>query len=142
MCDYESGVAETASGKYTDSPEKNLEQGDLDNDKDKSQVNEKDIISSQQEGKQLNGKFEGKFRCFDPSDTVDIAIEEHDGHVIKLITIPLLFQSICDKLPDGVALCWKEGKVDQWQKLTYSQYRELIYNVAKSFLKVNTVAKR
>ena len=133
MSDYEKEKAETA-GRNTDS-EKNQER-DI-KETDEPQLNEKDIISSQQGAKQISGKFEGKFRCFDPSDTVDIVIEEHDGHVIKLITIPLLFQSICDKLPDGVALCWKEGKEDQWQRLTYSQYRELVYNVAKSFLKVS-----
>ena len=143
MCDYESRKATVkpvtqVSGENSNL-ERNLQQGGLmgskqDSEKDRRQLSAKDIISNQQGSgaKQLSGKF----RCFDPSDTVDIAIKECDGHVIKPMTIPQLFQSICDKLPDGIALCWKEGKEDQWQRLTYSQYRELIHNVAKSFLKV------
>ena len=136
MCDYENekaGVKPATLGE--DSSSENLMGSKQDNEKDRPQLSQKNIISSQQgsRAEQLSRKF----RCFDPSDAVDIAIEECNGHVIKPMTIPQLFQSICAKLPGGVALCWKEGRENQWQRSTYSQYKELIYNVAKSFLKVS-----
>ena len=89
--------------------------------------------ASQPVAKQL---LERKFRCFDPTDTVDIVVGESDIQAIKPVTIPQFFQRICDKVPNGAALCWKDKKEDPWQTLTYIQYKKLIYNVAKSFLKV------
>ena len=77
-----------------------------------------------------------RLRCYDPSDTVDIAIGASGIAAAKPITVPSYFQSTCDRLPNGVALCWKDGKEDPWKTLTYAQYRRQLYNVAKSFLKV------
>ena len=77
-----------------------------------------------------------KLRCCDPTDTVDIAIEASGFAAVKPMTVPQFLQKTCDKLPNGVALCWKDRKEEPWRTLTYAQYKKLIYNVAKSFLKV------
>ena len=77
-----------------------------------------------------------KRRCTDPSDTVDIVIGESGIRAIKPITVPQFCQKTFDKLPNGAALCWKNRHEDPWQIITYTQYKKLIYDTAKSFLKV------
>jgi len=77
-----------------------------------------------------------KLRCYDPTDTVDLSIGESGIKVKKPVTIPEFFRKTFDGMPDVKALCWKENKEDPWQSMTYSEYKKLIYNVAKSFLKV------
>ena len=77
-----------------------------------------------------------KFRCFDPAGTVDITTGQSGIRAIQPITIPQLCQKTFDKLPNGKALCWKDNKEEPWKSLTYAEYRKLIYNIAKSFLKV------
>ena len=77
-----------------------------------------------------------KRRCINPSDTVDIEIGESGLRAIKPITVPQFCQKTFDKLPNGAALCWKNRHEDPWQIITYTQYKKLIYNTAKSFLKV------
>ena len=81
-------------------------------------------------------KQQRKLRSFDPTDTVDIAIGESGIQAAQPITVPQFFQKTSDKLPDGRALCWKDKKEDSWQIVTYAEYKKLIYNVAKSFIKV------
>jgi len=77
-----------------------------------------------------------KFRCFDPTGTVDIHMGNSGISTKKPVTIPEFFRITFDKMPDTKAVCWKDKKEDPWQSLTYIQYKNLIYNVAKSFLKV------
>ena len=77
-----------------------------------------------------------KMYCLDPTDTVDIAIGESGIRAVKPMTIPQFIKRTVDKIPDGKALCWKDNKEAPWQSLTYMEYLKLIYNTAKSFLKV------
>ena len=77
-----------------------------------------------------------KLRCHDPTDTVDLAIGESGITAKKPATIPEFFKKTFDEMPDVKALCWKDKKEDPWHSMTYSEYKKLIYNVAKSFLKV------
>ena len=108
-------------------------------------ADEKEIVSEEGKSK-ANGRLvtkpketvgkPRKLRCCDPTDVVDIALGESGFAAVKPMTVPQFFQRTCDKLPNGVALCWKNKMGDPWQNLTYAQYKKLIYNVAKSFLKV------
>ena len=50
------------------------------------------------------------------------------------MTIPDLYSNMFNKKPDEIALKWKDN--GEWQHKTYAEYKDLIYNVAKSFLKV------
>jgi len=77
-----------------------------------------------------------KLRCHDPTDTVDLAIGESGITAKKPVTIPEFFKKTFDEMPDVKALCWKDNKEDPWHSMTYSEYKKLIYNVAKSFMKV------
>ena len=107
-------------------------------DEDKSQANGKLATKPKEEAAtdKRVAKQPRKLRCCDPTDTVDIAIGASGTAAVKPKTVPQFFQGTCDKLPNGVALCWKDRKEEPWQSLTYAQYKKLIYNVAKSFLKV------
>ena len=78
--------------------------------------------------------------CCHPTETVDIAIGESGVEALPPITIPRFFKRTFDKIPNGKALCWKDDKDDTWQSITYAEYKKLIYNVAKSFLKVRAVS--
>ena len=80
-----------------------------------------------------------KLRCIDPSGTVDIRVGKTGIGASKPITVPTFFENAFKTYPDVKALCWKDKKEDPWRSLTYAQYKRLIYNVAKSFLKVNLV---
>ena len=51
------------------------------------------------------------------------------------MTIPQFFKRTFDHFSNDAALFWKDEK-DLWQTLTYGMYKKLIYDVAKSFLKV------
>lgn len=77
-----------------------------------------------------------RLRSFNPAETVDINIGESGVRANKPMTIPQVLQQTCDRLPDGPALRWKDNKEGPWNTLTYIAYQKLIYNVAKSFLKV------
>ena len=109
-------------------------------DKD-SEGNEKLVTSPEEKDKQA-AKQPRKLRCCDPTETLDIAIGASGVAAIKPLTVSQFLQITCDKLPNGVALCWKDRKGDSWQSLTYAQYKKLIYNVAKSFLKVYICASK
>ena len=64
-------------------------------------------------------------------------IEVYDGIAAKkCVTIPQSFKETFTKWPGVKALCWKDKKDDPWKYLTYREYKQLIYYVAKSFLKV------
>ena len=106
---------------------------------EKSQATEKPLASPKEEevaAKPAVAKQPKKLRCFDPTDTVDIAMGGSGVESIKPVTVPQFFQQTFDQLPDAAAMCWKDDKEGPWQSLTYAQYKKLIYNVAKSFLKV------
>lgn len=104
----------------------------------KSQTNDKPEASPKEEEAAAKpvAKQPRKLRCFDPTDTVDIAIGQSGVESTKPVTVPQFFQRTFDKIPNSPALCWKDNKEDPWQNLTYAQYKKLIYDVAKSFLKV------
>ena len=77
-----------------------------------------------------------KLRCCDPTDTVNILLGKSGISSINPVTIPKLYERVFNKIPNGKALCWKDNKGGPWQSMTYAEYKKLIYNVAKSFLKV------
>ena len=54
----------------------------------------------------------------------------------KPVTIPKFFIERFNVWPKVKALCWKDKMVEPWQSKTYTEYKQLVYNVAKSFLKV------
>ena len=76
-----------------------------------------------------------KLRCFGPAETVDITRGETGIEAEEPTTIPQFYNKIFRKKPNNRALRWK-GKGDHWQSITYIEYKKLIYNVSKSFLKV------
>ena len=123
-----SEVTSVSNGKYQEQTELVLG-SKQDDEEDTPQTTD----MSQPVAKQLLNR---KLRCFDPTDTVNIVVGDSGIQGIKPITIPQFLQRTCDKVPNGAALCWKDRKEDPWQSLTYVQYKKLIYNVAKSFLKV------
>jgi len=77
-----------------------------------------------------------KLRCCDVTDTVDILLGESAISSVNPVTIPQLYERVFIKIPNGKALCWKDSKEGPWQSITYAEYKNLIYNVAKSFIKV------
>ncbi|XP_065884225.1 long-chain-fatty-acid--CoA ligase ACSBG2-like [Dysidea avara] len=93
-------------------------------------------VTAAKEEEPVVAKKPRKMYCLDPTDTVDIAVGESGVRSLKPITIPQFMKKTVDQLPDGKALCWKNNKEDPWQSLTYTQYLKLIYNTAKSFLKL------
>ena len=116
-----------------------LEQVELTDTKDEEKPAETDETKVSAAGKEeepVAAKKPRKMYCLDPTDTVDIAVGESGIRALEPITIPQFMKRTVDKIPDGKALCWKDNKEDQWQSLTYTQYLKLIYNTAKSFLKV------
>ena len=104
-------------------------------DKDKADANGK-LATEEVTADKRVAKQPRKLRCCNSTDTVDIVIGASGVAANKPMTVPQFLQRTCDKLPNGVALCWKDKKEDPWQSLMYAQYKKLIYNVAKSFLKV------
>ena len=66
---------------------------------------------------------------------MDITLRESGILAIPPITIPKFFERTFDKMPTEKALCWKDNDAE-WMHITYSEYKKLIYDVAKSFLKV------
>ena len=107
-------------------------------DKDKSiEAKEGEVLAKEEEP--VVPKQPRKMYCLDPTDTVDIAIGESGIRALKPMTIPQFIKRTVDKIPDGKALCWKDNKEASWQSLTYTEYLKLIYNTAKSFLKVLTI---
>lgn len=109
-----------------------------DDEEGKSQVNEKPGESPKEEETTAKpvAKQPRQLRCFDPAGTVDIAMGRSGVEARKPVTVAHFFQQSFDQLPNHPALCWKNKKEDPWQSLTYTEYKKLIYNVAKSFLKV------
>ena len=109
-------------------------------DEDKSEASGKLVTSPREETAAMDrrvAKQPRKLRCCEPTETLDIAIGASGVAAIKPITVPQFFQITCDKLANVGALCWKDRKEDPaWQIITYTHYKKLIYNVAKSFLKV------
>jgi len=61
---------------------------------------------------------------------------ETDIEAENATTIPDFLNKTCDEMPDVKALFWKDSEGKPWQDMTYADYKILVYNVAKSFLKV------
>ena len=74
--------------------------------------------------------------CFDPTGTVEIPIGQSGIVANKPLTVSQFFQLTFDKLPDNPALSWQDKEEEPWKSLTYAQYKKLIYNIAKSLIKV------
>ena len=70
---------------------------------------------------------------------MQIAVGKSGISALQPITIPHFIKRTVDKLPDGEALHWKDNKDGPWQSVTYAEYLKLIYDAAKSFLKVYIV---
>ncbi|XP_065884226.1 long-chain-fatty-acid--CoA ligase ACSBG2-like [Dysidea avara] len=102
----------------------------------KSDEAKEEEVSDTKEEEPMVTKKSKKMYCLDPTDTVDITVGESGIRALEPITIPQFMKRTVDKIPDGKALCWKNNKEDPWQSLTYTQYLKLIYNTAKSFLKL------
>ena len=81
-----------------------------------------------------------KVRCWDPTDSVDIALGETGNEGKQPITIPELYKKTFYNFSNERALCWKNND-GQWQNITYGDYQKLIYKVAKSFHKVTCLFK-
>lgn len=81
-------------------------------------------------------KQAGKLWCSDPTGTSDIALGQSGITADKPTTVSKLFKYAFETWPNVKALCWKDKKEEPWKSLTYTEYRKLIYNTAKSFLKV------
>jgi len=67
---------------------------------------------------------------------VDIALAKSGIAALPPITIPEFYKQTFNNAPNVKALCWKDNKEGPWRSMTYAEYKKLIYNVAKSFLKV------
>ena len=93
----------------------------------KNQVKQKSVSASQA----------WKFCSIDPAVNVQITAGESGMEALSPITIPQFLRRTVDKASDEKALCWKDNKDAPWQGLTYAAYIKLIYDVAKSFLKVH-----
>ena len=52
------------------------------------------------------------------------------------VTIPQFFMERFKAWPEVKALCWKDNMEEPWKSKTYTEYKQLVYSVAKSFLKV------
>ena len=108
-------------------------------EKDESQVDEKPGASPKEEeptAKPVAKQPQKTLRCFDPTGTVDIIRGTSGVAADEPMTVSQFFKKTIDKIPDKEAVSWKSNKEGPWQHLTYAEYKRLIYNVAKSFLKV------
>ena len=74
------------------------------------------------------------FCSTNPADGPDIVIGESGIAAEKPITIPDLLKMTVSRVPDRVALCYKND--ENWTDVTYKQYYDLVLAAAKSFLKV------
>ena len=117
----------------------NTETRDEDKPAKSDEAKEEENVAAAKEEEPVVPKQPRKVYCLDPTDTVDIAIGESGIRALKPMTIPQFIKRTVDKIPDGKALCWKDNKEASWQSLTYTEYLKLIYNTAKSFLKVLTI---
>ncbi|XP_065883897.1 long-chain-fatty-acid--CoA ligase ACSBG2-like [Dysidea avara] len=76
-----------------------------------------------------------RLHCCDPSGIVDITFEKSGIASREPITIPEFYMKTFTNTPNEKALCWKDND-GQWQSITYTEYKKLIYKVAKSFHKL------
>ena len=94
------------------------------------------VSAKEEEEKEPADKSSRRLRCVDPEGTVDIPIGNTGITVNKPMTIPQFFTKTFEAWPEVKALCWKDKKEEPFKSLTYAEYKQLVYNVAKSFLKV------
>ena len=69
---------------------------------------------------------------------MDILIGNTGITANKPKTIPQFFTKTFEEWPNVPALCWHDKNGYPWKSLTYAEYKKLIYNVGKSFLKVSS----
>ena len=126
---------DSAPGKEKGPEKGDEQQNGEDNGQTTSEVKAKEDVEEEPTAKPMD-KPSRKLRCVDPTDTVDILMGEAGINASKPVTVSALFERTFKTWPDVKALCWKNKKEEPWQILTYAQYKKLIYDVAKSFLKV------
>ena len=124
--EHASELADSSKEKSEEKDEKDTNEGAIQSD-----TKEEDEPTPKATAKQFR-----KLRCYDPSDTVDLAVGQSGVAAKKPVTIPEFFKKTFDEMPTVKALCWKDKKEDPWQSMTYAEYKKLIYAVAKSYLKV------
>ena len=127
-----SEVNDSTSGKEKgDEQQQNSEDGE----QAVSQVSAKEEEEEESTAKPTD-KSSRRLRCVDPEGTVDIPIGSTGITVNKPVTIPQFFTKTFEAWPEVKALCWKDKKEEPFKSITYAEYKQLVYNVAKSFLKV------
>ena len=126
-----SELNDSTSGKEKDDEQ----QKGQDSEQTTSQVPAKEKEEEEPTAKPMD-KPPKKLRCFDPTGTVDILMGTAGITGDKPTTISQFLKKTIESWPDVNALCWKDKKEEPWKSLTYAQYEKLIYNVAKSFIKV------
>lgn len=75
----------------------------------------------------------------DPKVGVDLAFGKGKLQDLEPITVGTLFKRTVRKLPKGVALRFIADGL--WRSVTYEKYYELVVRVAKSFIKVCSLAQ-
>ena len=75
-----------------------------------------------------------KFRCTDPLDGPDIAMEQSGIASEVPYTVDELMKLTVSKIPNNVGLRYKTGST--WNDITFRQYYDLCIAAAKSFIKV------
>ena len=128
-----SEVNDSTSGK--EKGDEQQQQGSEDTGQAASQVSAKEEGEKEPAAKPTD-ESSRKLRCVDPTGTIDIPMGNTGITANKPQTIPQFFTKTCETWPEVKALCWKDKKGDPWKSLTYREYKQLVYNVAKSFLKV------
>ncbi|XP_065883895.1 long-chain-fatty-acid--CoA ligase ACSBG2-like isoform X3 [Dysidea avara] len=79
--------------------------------------------------------FSEKLYCFDPAELVHIKKGETGIAAKEPMTVPEFYKRTFSMAPNKTALRWKD-KDGLQESLTYEKYKEIIYNVAKSFKKL------
>lgn len=75
-----------------------------------------------------------KVRTTDPRDTLEIPMEPEGLAADKPTTVGKVFKETVSKIPDKVAMRYKEDEV--WKEITYKEYYNMVIKAGKSFLKV------
>ena len=128
---------QAVTSETNDSPSGNEKGDEEQKSEDKGQVDTKEEVEpTAKPSAQPVDSPPRKLRCIDPIGTVDLLVGRSGIGASKPMTVPTFFENSFKTWPNVKALCWKDKKEDPWKSLTYAQYKKLIYNVAKSFLKV------
>ena len=77
-----------------------------------------------------------RIRTTDPSEGVDIAFGNGKMQKLDPVTVGKVFKKTVEELPNGIALRYKEN--NKLCDIKYSQYYEMVIQVAKSLIKVSS----